>query len=196
MHTRQLRTSDGHEITADISVPADAHAGVVVCHPHPLYGGDRFHPVVAAVFSRLPATGIAALRFDFRAEHGGGETEPLDVLAALDELAASVDGPLALAGYSFGAAMALRTDDPRVTAMALIAPPLGLLRAPAPSVPTLVLAPRHDQITDLSLTREVVEDWPHATLEIVESADHFLAGHTDDVADRAVVWLAATMGRR
>jgi alpha/beta superfamily hydrolase len=195
METRQLTTSDGHVLTADLALPADGElrGGVVVCHPHPQYGGNRFNPVVGAIFDRLPAAGFAALRFDFRADHGGGETEPLDVVAALDALAEVVDGPLAVAGYSFGAAMALRTDDPRIRALALVAPPLARMSSPEPIVPTLVLAPRHDQITSLEEASAIVDGWRHGTIEIVESADHFLAGHTDAVGERVVACLAAVL---
>lgn len=193
MTSAQLTTSDGHVLAADLELPVgDARGGVVVCHPHPLYGGNRFNPVVEAIFRRLPDAGFAALRFDFRADHGGGETEPLDVVAALDALADAVGGPLAVAGYSFGAAMALRAaaDDDRITALALVAPPLARMTAPEPTVPTLVLAPRHDQITLLDDATAIVDGWEHARLRVVESADHFLAGHVDAVGELVVSWLA------
>ncbi len=201
MESRQLTTSDGHTLAADLAlpdadVPGGVKGGVVVCHPHPLYGGNRFNPVVGAIFDRLPAAGFAALRFDFRSEHGDGATEPLDVIAALDALDDAVDAPLAVAGYSFGAAMALRTDDPRLSALALVAPPLTRMAAAAPTAPTLVLAPRHDQITPVDEAIDIVGGWEHGTIEVVESADHFLAGHTAAVGERVVAWLAAHSAER
>lgn len=193
MSTRQLTTSDGHSLTADIALPhGEVRGGVVVCHPHPLFGGNRFNPVVDAIFHRLPGAGFAGLRFDFRADHGNGETEPLDVVAALDALDALADladRPLAVAGYSFGAAVALRTDDPRIAALALVAPPLTRMPVGAPDVPSVVLAPRHDQVTPLEETTAIVGRWPRTTIEVIESADHFLAGQADTVADRVVAWL-------
>lgn len=192
MDTRQLTTSDGHTITADVAVPdSEVQGAVVVCHPHPQYGGNRFNNVVEAVFSRLPAAGFAALRFDFRREHGGGEAEVLDVVAALDELAAAASGvPLTVVGYSFGAAVALRTDDPRIAACVAIAPPLAMMDVPPPARPTLVLTPRHDQFSDPDATAPVVEDWNDATFEVIESADHFLAAHAGEAAERSIAWLA------
>lgn len=189
MATTQLTTADGHTLGADIEVPEGAWVGVVVCHPHPLYGGNRFNPVVDAVYSRLPALGLAALRFDFRRDHGGGTTEPLDVVAGLDELGTHTDGPLAVVGYSFGAAVALNTADPRIRCLVAIAPPLSRMSVAAPSVPTLVLLPRHDQYTSVDDAIGAVGGWPAGTLEIVESADHFLAGHTAAVGERAVDWV-------
>ncbi|MFQ5880446.1 MAG: alpha/beta hydrolase, partial [Dehalococcoidia bacterium] len=41
-------------------------AAVVVCHPHPLYGGDMDNQVVVSICRELAATGLTALRFNFR----------------------------------------------------------------------------------------------------------------------------------
>ena len=192
--TRQLTTSDGHRLAADVQLPDDDRVGgVVVCHPHPLYGGNRHAPVVDAVFRHLPQAGLAALRFDFRAEHGGGVAERLDVVAALDELTALVgDVPLAVAGYSFGAVVALTTLDHRIVARSLVAPPLAMLGpAEVLPVPTQVLMPRHDQFTSLAATHAALEGWDDVELTIVEGADHFLAGHITVVAEAVTTWLAA-----
>jgi len=165
-------------------------AGIVVCHPHPTYGGNRFNNVVAALFSALPVAGFATLRFDFRADGGDGVGERLDVIAALDALADRIDAPLAVAGYSFGAAVALTTGDDRITAIAAVAPPLSMMKVPAPAAPTLILTPRHDQFCPPDAARAIIGDWTDCEFEAIESADHFLTGHTADVADRATSWLA------
>ena len=186
-----LTTSDGHTLDADIDLPeTGCVGGVVVCHPHPQYGGDRFNPVVDAVFRRLPAAGFAALRFDFRAEFGGGTAERLDVVAAVDELQRRVDGRLFVVGYSFGAAVALATGDPRIRGIVAVAPPLAVMPVEAPSVPTLVLVPRHDQFTPPDAAREAVEGWPNVDLRTIESVDHFLVGRSGDVAESVADWLA------
>ena len=192
MDSIQLTTSDGHELAADIAMPAVApRGGVVVCHPHPAYGGNRFNNVVEALFTALPTAGFAALRFDFRAGGGDGVAERLDVIAALDALAEGVDAPLALAGYSFGAAVALATADDRITAVAAIAPPLSMMPVAAPSPPALVLTPQHDQFCRPDVARAIVEAWDDCDFETIGSADHFLIGHTADVAERATTWFSA-----
>jgi alpha/beta superfamily hydrolase len=196
--TIRLRTADGCELTADLAeADGPVRGGVVVCHPHPLYGGNRHNPVVDAVFTALPAAGFRALRFDFRSVHdsdrfGGGVAESADVVAALDRLADDhPDLPLFLVGYSFGAALSLATLDGRVGAIVAIAPPLGAMPIErVPTVPVLVLSPRHDQYCPPDTAAPIVATWPRAELEPVESADHFLAGHTAAVARRAVTWLA------
>jgi alpha/beta superfamily hydrolase len=191
----QLVTSDGHRLDADLELATGpARGAVAVCHPHPHYGGDRFNPVVDAVFRALPPAGFHALRFDFRAEHGGGVAERLDVVAALDLLAQRVpDVALHLVGYSFGAVVALSTADPRVRSVVAVAPPLPAMAAAieAPRVPALVLAPAHDQFCAPGVAAPIVSAWPDAELAEVEMADHFLAGRTGAVADAVVAWLSA-----
>jgi alpha/beta superfamily hydrolase len=63
--------------------------GVVVCHPHPLHGGDMSNNVISAICETLAKHSIAALRFNFRGvgnsegEFGGGYQEQDDIAAAL-----------------------------------------------------------------------------------------------------------------
>ena len=61
-------------------------------------------------------------------------------------------------------------------------------------MPVLVLSPRHDQYCPPDVAAPIVTGWPQAELESVESADHFLAGHTATVASRAVAWLSTQIG--
>jgi alpha/beta superfamily hydrolase len=103
----------------------------VVCHPHPLYGGNMDFHIVLGVARACAAQGIAALRFNFRGVGGSGGQyddgvgEVRDVAAALDYLRAHAgeEVPLGLAGYSFGSLMAARyvADGGNVDALALIA---------------------------------------------------------------------------
>lgn len=189
--TVQLTTADGCVLQADLAEPEGAAIGsVVVCHPHPLYGGNRFNPVVDAVFRALPAAGFRAIRFDFRAEHGHGVAETADVVAA--SYAVEVPGvPYFVVGYSFGAAVTLRTSDPRIAAIVAIAPPLPAMPVDPPSVPVLALVPRHDQYCPPDTAAPIIAGWPDASFEVVEGADHFLVGRTRAVAERTVTWLAA-----
>jgi alpha/beta superfamily hydrolase len=189
-----LVTSDGHPLNGDMSeAEGDVTGAVVICHPHPLMGGNRFNPVVDALFMTLPAHGLHVLRFDFRAVHGHGVAERLDVVAALDLLTERYPRlPLHLAGYSFGAAVILTVPDARITRRVAIAPPFGQMAVDPPTQPTLVLVAEHDQFFPPSRARPIVAGWPQATLEIVESADHFLSGRTAAVARTVAAWLATT----
>ena len=95
----------------------DAHFAALVCHPHPLGGGNLHNKVVYHAMKVLndPAWGLGcpALRFNFRGtglsqgEHDGG-AETGDVKAGMDWLDREFRLPLIVVGFSFGAAMALR----------------------------------------------------------------------------------------
>ena len=188
----QLTTTDGHHLDGDLAEAHGAAAGaVVICHPHPLRGGDRFNAVVEAMFVAFPASGFHALRFDFRAEHGEGVTERLDVVAALDHLADRYPGvALHTAGYSFGAVVSLAVDDDRIVRKVAVAPPLSHMAVDPPRQPTLVLVAEHDQFSPPSGVEPIVATWPDATLEIIASADHFSSGRAKAAAATAAAWLA------
>lgn len=195
MPSAQLTTSDGHHLTADLALPDDGTdlvGAVVLCHPHPQYGGDRFNTVVTALFDTLPTAGYAALRFDFRREFSGGVDERRDVVAALDHLdtiETLTSIPRFVVGYSFGAAVALTTSDARISGIAAIAPPLAMMPVADPGVSTLVLTPRHDQFSPPETTEPIVAEWADVEFDVIESADHFLAGHTTTVARQVTTWL-------
>jgi alpha/beta superfamily hydrolase len=200
VHDVQLTTVDGARLHGDLALPGSAAAGsavaggAVVCHPHPAFGGDRTHPIVDALFRRLPAIGYATLRFDFRVPDDDLTRSRDDLTAALDDLAGRLNGPLVVVGYSFGAAIALTTAHPRLARLAAIAPPASMLPATGPTVPTLVLTPRHDQFGPPASVAPVVGGWHDATFETIESADHFLHGHAAAIADRVSEWLVRTTG--
>ena len=88
--------------------PAGASRGVaVVCHPHPLFGGTMDNKVVQTLARALVQCGWTTLRFNFRGvgtsegAYGQGIGEAADLHAVVQQCAGS--GPLALAGFSFGA---------------------------------------------------------------------------------------------
>src|SRR2546421_3816324 len=66
--------------------------GVVLCHPHPLHGGNMYSNVVSAVARALWQHDVTTLRFNFRGTgasegtHGGGDAEGADVAAAVTYL--------------------------------------------------------------------------------------------------------------
>jgi uncharacterized protein len=193
----ELETLDGVRLAADVAVPDRVRAGAVVCHPHPQYGGNRLDRLVSALYDVLPTAGIATLRFDFRPVFAEGVGERLDTQAAIDTLAGAVgELPMALVGYSFGAWVALGVDDDRIAALVAIAPPLAVMSStPAPTVPTLVLTPAHDQFSPPAATEAIIAEWrshdaAHVEFEAIEMADHFLAGRTADVARRTTAWLS------
>jgi alpha/beta superfamily hydrolase len=88
---------------ADLAIVGTA----VIAHPHPLFGGTMQNKVVQTVARAFVQCGWQAIRFNFRGVgasagvYDEGRGERADMLALIDQLAPS--GPLALAGFSFGA---------------------------------------------------------------------------------------------
>jgi alpha/beta superfamily hydrolase len=201
----QLHTADGLTLEGEVHVPAGARAGVVLAHPHPLHGGNMRSIVIGALFTGLPAAGVAALRFNFRGVggsegvHDEGRGERLDVVAALDALAASLAGsdgrerghgpPLVLAGWSFGADTSLAVDDDRHAGWFAVAPPLRHtddVAAAGDRRPKLLTVPQRDQFRSPDSAARVVASWVNTRIHVVPGADHFLVGRTDRVVELAL----------
>jgi alpha/beta superfamily hydrolase len=185
-------TADGIQLEAELSLPVGpAWGAVVLCHPHPQQGGNMRSIVPGTLFAELPESGVAALRFNFRGvgassgSYGGGVSEALDVVAAIDALAGVVVGaPLVLAGWSFGADVALSVGDDRAAGWFCAAPPLRVVD-PATMVaatdtrPKLLAVPERDQFRSPASAAAIVEGWPACRIEIIGGADHFFVGRTD-----------------
>ena len=172
---------------------------VVVCHPHPEYGGTMDDGIVTTVAGSLRAAGVATLRFNFRGvgrsegEHGGGVAEVDDVRAALDWLAEHAPGArLSLAGYSFGAVMALRAGaaDPRPERLVAIALPAAMLDAAFLAdcrTPTLFVHGDRDQFSPAAQLESLLARCPaEKQVERIPGADHFLYAHAERVGESVV----------
>jgi hypothetical protein len=171
-----------------LTLPGAASAGVVVCHPHPLYGGDMDNPVVGAAVEACAAQGLATLRFNFRGvgassgswDEGRGEQDDVRAALALLRQRLPPTARLALAGYSFGASMSSRVaaGGPPLAGLALIAPPLaspGWQPPPKLQVdgPVLLVAGRQDQYCPPDVLTAFSQSLGDATLTILDGTDHF-----------------------
>jgi alpha/beta superfamily hydrolase len=85
----------------------DARGVAVIAHPHPLFGGTMDNKVVQTLARAFVQCGWTTLRFNFRGvgqsagAHDEGRGEAEDLLQVVAQLAPQ--GPLCLAGFSFGA---------------------------------------------------------------------------------------------
>jgi hypothetical protein len=146
---------------------------------------------------------LATLRFNFRGvgastgEHGGGKGEQDDVRAALADLRGRLPpgAPVALAGYSFGAAVAAAVaEHTEVSGLALIAPPLrlGSLAPPeAVTGPILIVVGAEDQYCPATALEPIRDAVPQASIMVIEGADHFFLGSLDALAEAVGGWAAA-----
>jgi alpha/beta superfamily hydrolase len=190
-------------LEARVSSPSGATAGIVLCHPHPLYGGDMDSGVVIRAAEACAARKRATLRFNFRGvgastgKHDDGRGEQDDVRAALAALRRRLPAGAAigLAGYSFGAAVAAAVAGTTpVAGLALIAPPVRVVRMtppPAVSGPCLVVVGAEDQYCPPAALDELRSAIPTITLTVIEGADHFFFGALDALGAAVEGWAAA-----
>jgi hypothetical protein len=95
------------EVAVDEPASEAARGVAIIAHPHPLFGGTMDNKVVQTVARAFVQCGWRAVRFNFRGVGGSagtydeGRGELQDLLAVLQDQAPQ--GPLALAGFSFGA---------------------------------------------------------------------------------------------
>jgi uncharacterized protein len=182
--------------------PGTPALAAVVCHPHPLYGGTLHNKVVYQTAKSLDVLGIPILRFNFRGaglsagayDRGWGEQG--DVQAALDFVAAEFPkSPLLLAGFSFGSWVGLRVGcaHPRVAELIGLGIPVNSSDFSylwSCTKRKLFVHGANDEHGARPKVKELVSALPgENSLVFVENADHFFAGHLNQL-DRAITeWL-------
>jgi alpha/beta superfamily hydrolase len=199
-----LVTPDGVGLEAEREIPpagTATRAGIVLCHPHPQYGGTMRSVVISALFEALPAAGVDCLRFNFRGvegsggEYSHGEGERLDALAAVAEQSRRLPAgvPLILAGWSFGADVALSCAVDAIAGWLLIACPLRYAHdihvVTDDDRPKYVVLAQHDEFRAAEEVASEVEGWRHAQSHVVGGASHFFIGRTDHVVTHAVAFI-------
>lgn len=183
-------------IEALLAAPRVAVSGIaVICHPHPLFGGEMSNKVTYTLASCALKAGLYALRFNFRGvgesagvhDHGRGETDDVVYLARWlrEQLP---DQPLLLAGFSFGSWVALNAASPLAPrALVSIAPPLSKYFAdaplpPAPGCPWLVVHGTADDVVDYEETRSLLRQYqPPPRLHTMDGAGHYFHGQLTEL---------------
>src|SRR5918996_3472721 len=161
-----LESTNGIRLEAEFDRANDPRAALVVCHAHPEMQGTMRSPLLLAIRDALVPRDWSVLRFNFRGvegsdgEFGDGVDEVDDALAAVRVVRSEhPDAPIAILGWSFGAAIAMRAaaQEPEIEACVAIAPSVvpnpdisrGL---PAPAelglaAPTLIVCGANDDVT-------------------------------------------------
>jgi alpha/beta superfamily hydrolase len=208
-HPVKLTTADGVVLEALEARTPGPRGGLVACHPHPLYGGDMDNPVVVRAVEVGQGLALVTLRFNFRGvggssgTHGEGTAEEGDVRAALDHVAHAIptSAPVLLVGYSFGARVAARVAATApVAGVALIAPPLAASTDPGPltvpaAVPLLVVAGDRDEYCPRAVLADVATALSHATVRVIEGANHFFFGKLYPLGDTLQTWARSVLDR-
>lgn len=176
--------------------------GAVVCHPHPLYGGEMHNNVVSALIDAFHKAGIATLRFNFRGvgnsggAHGQGEAELEDVKAAVTYLLSRQQvQTVVVAGYSFGSMVGLQAGatDARVHKLVGVAFPIAMHDPSfllSVNKPKLLISGDRDNYSPIPDLQKLMGQLPDPkSLVVVKGADHFFWGQEGEIAKAAVEFL-------
>lgn len=175
----------GHALETRITLPAERSGNALLAPPHPSYGGSIDDPVVEALEQALWARGLGTLALNFRGVGESSGAQRGDLREALDDFMAVACAPEAqpltlLAGYSFGACVALQAAHAlTVERLVLVAPALSLfepelLRAYGGRVSVVIGS--QDQYTPSAALRALVPSSPDARFELLPGVDHFFSG--------------------
>ncbi len=201
-------STDGLSLEAEVDPPEGSPRGVLVlCHPHPKMGGTLNAPLLLAVRDELLRRHWAVVRFNFRGigasqgEASIGIEEVADAEGALVFASHDFPGvPVAIAGWSFGGAVALRTANlhPELKACVTIAPavvPKSEITAGAPPAqeftyegPVLVLVGANDDQVSPAECRSWAEE-AGAAFEELKGANHFFWARYEPLAQRVADFL-------
>jgi alpha/beta superfamily hydrolase len=181
---------------------------VIVCHPHPLYGGTMNNNVVCALTERSTQASFVTFRFNFRGVGGSqgefdqGIGEQADVEAAVSFVGKLEDVDqqrIGLAGYSAGAGFALPvgSDDARVKALVAVSPPLDMFDfefLKNCAKPKLLISGDKDDLVSAQELLEFCGSLPEPKeCEAVEGADHFWWGHESQLAAKVTAFFATVL---
>ncbi len=183
------------QLEAKLREPKGTPLGaVVVCHPHPVYGGTMDNRVVYRAAKAVVESGFVALRFNFRGvgqssgqyDQGIGEKE--DTATAISWLGIRYPAlPLALIGYSFGAWVGLQVGcvAPSVKALVGLALPLNLYDfefLSGNSKPALYIIGTRDEFCSQENLNGFARRMPaSSSLHRIEGAEHFFADQLEIV---------------
>jgi alpha/beta superfamily hydrolase len=169
--------------------------GVVITHPHSLYGGTMHNNVVRAVAHAYQEEGYSTLRFNFRGvensegEFSNGQGEQQDVKEALKYLVSLGKSRIDLAGYSFGAwvnALGLK-DFEEAQRLVMVSPPVSFVDfsfLEYSSKITLVICGNRDEIAEYKKVEKMLSKWnSEASFRVIQGADHFYSGYEEELKD-------------
>jgi len=191
-------------------VPAAPRRAVVLCHPHPLYGGSMHSPVPLAIAKTLADRAsevVAWARFDFRGvgesagtyDDGRGEVDDARAVTEyLRGLAAGV--PLTVCGHSFGSWVGLRAAaaDGGVERALLIAPSTRFFERWDDALrfggPTTIFLGDEDEFCDLDEGRALAARLG-AHLRVFEGYEHYFKKSRRAMAEAALPVIAPEADR-
>jgi alpha/beta superfamily hydrolase len=181
---------------------------VILCHPHPLYGGSMDNNVVNSLSETLTQASLVSLKFNFRGvggsqgvfDQGIGEKEDVEAAISFISTVKEIDSRrIGLAGYSAGAGFAFPVgfNDDRIRALAAISPPLSMFdfdflkRCPKPK---LLISGSRDDLISIDQLLEFCQNLPEPKeCESIEGADHFWWGYESFLAAKVTAFFTEVL---
>jgi len=186
----------GHlEAILELSTAQEPLGVVVVCHPHPQHGGTMHNKVAHTLARAFVRAGFASLRFNFRGteqsegdfDEGNGELD--DALAVVEWMRKRYpDSILWLAGFSFGAAIAVKASvATEVDGLVSVAPAISRFATgleSQPACPWLIIQGDQDELVDVEETVAWVDGLePGPELLIIPDGEHFFHGRLHELRE-------------
>ncbi|MFW9940875.1 MAG: alpha/beta hydrolase [Candidatus Thorarchaeota archaeon] len=175
---------------------------LLICHPHPQFGGNMYNNVVSGVFNKLIANDLSCLRFNFRGvggsagSHSDGLGELSDVHACIDFLIKESFERILICGYSYGAAIgcsAVNYSD-KIVGFISISFPFGFMgiykKKAQTSKPKLFIQGNRDDVALFDQFQENFEFFlDPKNYKIIDGADHFYWGYEQQIAEEILNFL-------
>lgn len=174
----------------------EPRAVAVFGHPHPLHGGTMHTKALYQAAKAMPRIGVAAVRFNFRGvgrsagTFDAGPGEKADFRAAIDFAQERFpDVPVWAAGMSFGSwiAMTVGAEDPRVSLLLGVAPPVDRYDfepLKTCTLPKFIIHGESDELISIKEIRKFYAQLPEPKeLVVIEDANHLFEGKTAMVGE-------------
>jgi len=174
----------------------------VLCHPHPLFGGNMHNNVVQSARQVFASLGWSTLRFNFRGAGAGGgspaqgQKDAEDLFDVCEYLKADSPGHIDFAAYSYGAWVTMEAIRKGLSpdSLILVSPPLDFISFDGlklPEVPVLITVGNQDEFCSLESLRKWLAGQPASpvNLEILAYGDHFYWGIERELSERINAFL-------
>jgi uncharacterized protein len=179
--------------------------GIIICHPHPLYGGTMANNVVRTIFYNCGKSDYTTIRFNFRGvgkskgnySDGPGEVEDVKEICNFMLQEFNHIKKIIIIGYSFGAAIgcSIAGDFNEIIGYVAISYPFTFIPKYIAnariSKPKLFIMGDQDDFTRMSAFDKEYEKMPEPKEKVIFSnMNHFWGGIQDDkLAETIYHWV-------
>ena len=177
--------------------------GIIVCHPHPQYGGTMAFPVVRILYKTFGDLGHPSIRFNFRGvgnsdgSSGNGEGEREDLISVCRYLLNGEFGVkrLLIIGYSFGATIgaSVTGEFDEIIGYVAISYPFSFIpqfiELAQVSKPKFFIIGDRDDFTTLRVFQKEYKEMPEPKdIKIFPGVDHFWNGSERILTETTIDW--------